>query len=289
MLGTLSTAGFVFLQAETPAAPEKKAVQHSIVSKGQQQPDGQDEGQSAKATEAHSSATQENLKIQRELANYTYWLAAATILLVVVGILQFILLIRQEGILHGALKEIHAQAEQMEIQTGVLERSVAAAEKNANSLINAERGWVLAELSWFDDGAKRMEEKIYSTIGTNDVKCAVAWIKLTCRNEGRSPVWIDNVYARMDCIVRSEARVFNRLECGNFGPIAPIGAGANVYRGLDLESGNAINEGGFLSIYVIIAYHDIFGAERETTIGYSIDLAGDLLRQSGLPVVFRNT
>jgi hypothetical protein len=211
------------------------------------------------------------------------------VLLVVVGILQFVLLIRQERILHGALKEIQAQANQMEIQTGVLERSVAAAEKSANSLVNSERGWVLAELSWFDEGVMRLEEKTYDSNGAFAVKCAAAWIKLTCRNEGRSPVWIDNVYARLDCISSgSQVKAYNRLECGNHGPMAPIGARGDASLGLDLESSDPIKEGSFLSIYVIIVYHDIFGVDHETTIGYSID-AGNLVRQNGLQVVFKNT
>jgi hypothetical protein len=132
MFGTLATAGFVVLRAETPAATENRAAQQNSGS-NVQQADAQHEGQNVRVAEIRSTETQEDLKIQRELANYTWWLAAATVLLVVVGAGQVLLLIRQERILHGALNEIHSQAEQMKIHTGILERSVDAAQKSADA------------------------------------------------------------------------------------------------------------------------------------------------------------
>jgi hypothetical protein len=40
---------------------------------------------------------------------------------------------------------------------------------------------------------------------------------------------------------------------------------------------------------VIIEYHDIFGKQRETTIGYSVVLPSNLYRQNGSPNRNRNT
>jgi hypothetical protein len=134
LLGTVATAGLLFLRAETPAATEMRAAQQNSGS-NVQQADAQHQSQNVRMAEIRSTETQEDLKIQRELANYTWWLAAATVLLVVVGAGQVLLLFRQERILHGALNEIHAQAEQMTFQTGVLEKSVAAAQKSADAAV----------------------------------------------------------------------------------------------------------------------------------------------------------
>lgn len=70
--------------------------------------------------------------------------------------------------------------------------------------------------------------------------------KLTCRNEGRSPAWIDSV--------RGYAEIVN----------------------------NAL-------VYVVVEYRDIFENKRTTSLGYSVDVDGNIYRQEALPERIRNT
>jgi hypothetical protein len=114
-------------------------------------------------------------------------------------------------------------------------------------------------------------------------------VKLTCKNEGRSPAWIDCVYARADIVSdRSDIRAYDCAGCSNFGLMEPIAVGRENSRVLSLDCEGYVEEGQFISIYVIVSYHDIFGLPRKTTMGYSL-VSGELYRQNGAPDRNRNT
>jgi hypothetical protein len=166
--------------------------------------------------------------------------------------------------------------EAAEVAANAARDSAAAAKANTEALINSERAWILAGLGWFDGSASR--------VGEDELGCTTANIKLICKNEGRSPAWIDHVYGRVDVAAsRSDIREYSKQECGNFGLMEPIGAGAEKCRCLDLHCDGTIKDKEILSVFVIIEYHDIFGKPRETTIGYSIDSTSNLYRQNGSP------
>jgi hypothetical protein len=114
-------------------------------------------------------------------------------------------------------------------------------------------------------------------------------VKLSYKNEGRSPAWIDYVYARADMVAKaSDIETYAREECQSFGPMEPIGVSGAKDRGLSLDCDGYLEDGKFISISVIVAYHDIFGVPRMTTMGYSL-ISGQLYRQEALPERNQNT
>jgi hypothetical protein len=177
-------------------------------------------------------------------------------------------------------------------QTSILKASVDAAEKNADAardsaltariaaeaVQNSERAWVLAELGWIM-GVMQVHSRTGNGQETGTTEISV---KLTCKNEGRSPAWIDDVHVRADILSgRSELRNYLAHECGHFGPLAPIGPGNEISKMLHLSCDGIHTTDNYLSVYVLIEYHDIFELPRETRIGYSIEANKHLVRQMG--------
>jgi len=221
---------------------------------------------------------------------------AANWALFVAALLTLIFLAWQAWETRRAAQATQKSAVIVEEQSSILEKSVAIAEKaadaarssaetakeNTKALINAERAWILAELGWYDEPASR--------VGVDELGCTAVNIRLICKNEGRSPAWIDHVYGCVDIASsRSDIKENGREECGNFGLMEPVGAGEEKCRCLDLHCDGTIKCEEFLSVFVIIEYHDIFGRQRETTIGYSIVPPSNLYRQNGSPNRNRNT
>jgi hypothetical protein len=165
-----------------------------------------------------------------------------------------------------------------------------AAKANTEALVNSERAWILAQLGWFEGNAPRITIETLGESSQGEVQAAVVNLKLTCRNEGKSPAWIDHVYARIDIASgRADVKEYDKRSCGNYGSMGPIGAGQERYRCLDLRSDGLLKQGDFFSAYAVIEYHDIFGMQRETTIGYSVDSGGGIYPQVGVPGRNRNT
>ncbi len=68
----------------------------------------------------------------------------------------------------------------------------------------------------------------------------------------------------------------------------PIGPDAEGFTMLELHCAGCRTNDEFLSLYVIIEYHDIFNIKRLTTVGYTIQ-NNMIFRQEGLPDRNRNT
>lgn len=175
-------------------------------------------------------------------------------------------------------------------QTKATQLAAQAAADSATALVNAERGWVLARLEWCDAPIFHTQIEGGQTMIN---------VKLVCKNEGDCPVWIEHVCARAD-IGGSDAAisVFKRSECGNHGPLKPLGSGKKAFKNLFLDCDGVVDEGsserGHISVFVLIEYRDIFCKDpskppRETTIGYSVVPPGQLTRQNGLPYRNQNT
>jgi hypothetical protein len=184
-------------------------------------------------------------------------------------------------------KEVLAQLQAAEKQIEVAEKNAAAAKATAESVVNAERAWVFAELSWWEKSDLRIvhgtsQVKSGPVIDTTSVN-----LKLTCRNEGRTPAWIDNVYGHLE-IITGEFKAPNRTDGRNFGPMGPLGAGKQQAHGLDLTCPGYKYEAS-LAVYVVIEYRDIFGVKRETSLGHAIDSHGNIYRQDALSDRNKNT
>ena len=166
-----------------------------------------------------------------------------------------------------------------------------AARLNAQALIDAERAWVMAELSAYGDSLRTLVGEGYETGHGLYQSISVENVKLTLRNQGKTPAWIENVRAQVDIVDSTSVRNEPVLRGGTQGSMEPLGAGEERSRSLELVCDGRREGDQFLSIYVVITYRDIFGRSHETTLGYSVTSIsnGQLLRQQALPHRNRNT
>jgi hypothetical protein len=207
----------------------------------------------------------------------------------------------QRSVMAGQLREMQSAGaqtasliEQAIQQVSALKTAAHAAEDNArvakasaDALVNSERAWVMAELGWYDrlnvaEGTSR--EGGCTTYET------VVCMKLTCRNDGRTPAWIDSVRGCLeitDGVSLTDAPPEQLLRSLS-GPIGALAGGKEKSCSIALVCSGHRKKGEFLSVYTLIEYRDILGHARTTTIGYSIDTSGTY-RQDGLPNRNRNT
>src|SRR6266478_4002420 len=64
---------------------------------------------------------------------------------------------------------------------------------------NAERAWVMTELEWPDTSRLRVVTGTSSRKDEETVESTSVEVRLVCKNEGRSPAWVDKIqgYAEM--------------------------------------------------------------------------------------------
>ena len=194
------------------------------------------------------------------------------------------------------LKAISKQAELMDGQLGEMKaagtqvaQQVILTTKQVEYIVNTERAWVMGELGWYE----KVGPNVKVSTATGEER-TTAYIKLTCRNQGKSPAWIDHVYGALSIVHNrstiEEMGADDRDNFGDNGRIGPLGAGEERSTSVYLTCSGSTKDKEFLSAYVIVEYRDIFGIKRETFLGYSI-IPPDwsLGRQDGLPNRNRNT
>ena len=186
--------------------------------------------------------------------------------------------------------EMLAQLKATEKQIEASEKNAAAAKTTAESIVNAERAWVMADLDWWDNGLRVSSGTSHAREGGR-VDSTTANLKLACKNEGRSPAWIENI--------RGYIEVFSTVATltepsphamQSFGPMGPLGPGQSHSRSFQLTCLSPLGKNESLSVYAVIDYRDIFGTKRETLLGYSIAASNfQIHRQDTLPERNRNT
>jgi len=147
---------------------------------------------------------------------------------------------------------------------------------------NAERAWLLTELAWGTGNLK-------VALGTSKerdkptVEHTTVTVMLTCRNEGRSPAFVDKIAGYVEIVdsVRNLTPLANHkmAEVTPLGPIAPNKSGA---RSLQFSCTGQVTNEQLLSIFVTVEYRDIFEQRRYTNCGYTVT-DFNLYRQDGLP------
>jgi hypothetical protein len=163
----------------------------------------------------------------------------------------------------------HADHKQTIAQMKIAQEQAAASQAMTQSTINSERAWVLGSLGGDTTGSTHVVEGTSTTHGEHSISTS-ARIMLTYKNEGRTPAWVDNIYADMEIVAKRadvagpDARKGVRI----FGTMGPLGAGRSGMRVLDLTCLGHRKEDEALSIYVLIQYRDIFNITRETHLGY---------------------
>jgi hypothetical protein len=169
-------------------------------------------------------------------------------------------------------------------------KSSEAALLNARALLNAERAWVMAELDVYGASVAIVEtQSRLDGEGPFEVT-RVNHVKLTCKNQGRSPAWIEEVYAQVHIVNATTVETEPELK-RKHGPMDPLGPGGEKSRSLEFVCrGRRQTPDDFLSIFVVVVYRDIFNQRRETSLGYSLRYDDRLMaRQFGIPGRNRNT
>ncbi len=149
----------------------------------------------------------------------------------------------------------------------------------AEALINSERAWVMADVEW--DTSKWADRKahVIEGSGTGGDSTGI-YVVLTCRNEGRSPAWIEEKRAKFEIVeVLPEKPDLTSAEFIQAGP-EPIGIGkalphTNHISWQAIGTGHE-SLGKVMVVYGVVKYRDIFDRVRETTFGYRITPAGSL-------------
>jgi hypothetical protein len=184
----------------------------------------------------------------------------------------------------------HADHKQTIAQMKIAQEQAATSQAVAQSTINAERAWVLADLG-VDASESLHVVQHTSTTRDGNIESMGAQIMLTCKNEGRTPAWIDAIYAHME-IVAQHSHVNgpgNRSDGRTLETMGPLGAGKTGLRLLDLTCAGRQKESDVLSVYVLVQYRDIFDVKRETHLGYSIFDSKNIYQQQNAPERNRNT
>lgn len=183
-------------------------------------------------------------------------------------------------------KEAKERGEETAEQLRLLNHQIGIARDQVRASQNSERAWILATLSFWPQGQLNL---VHSTSGGNagdpPIETTELTLKLTCTNEGRSPAFITKISGYSETLegVHEMAPVGSR-PFKDFPSVGPIGPGKELLRSLQLTSeGHAKHLKNVLSVYVVIEYTDIFGNNRETTLGYTVDPGGAVYRQDTMP------
>ena len=133
-----------------------------------------------------------------------------------------------------------------------------------------ERGWVMPKLERYQAGPLLMETT------NNEGATTTAWFFLNLKNQGRSPVWVKSLQARM-VLQEVVEQLPNKVELSaddtkNWYP-PPFAEGGEEGTPLQLTTKGGAGSGCFVA-YGKITYLDIFRRERFSTFGYVIFPAG---------------
>jgi hypothetical protein len=236
-----SAIAAVILTAQNSTAPDSRSQRGSAAPA--------EPSQSVKVTELPP------ISVAKDWSDQAYWLF--TLFLVAVGGLQVFLL-------WGNLRAIERQAMQMERQTGILEKSVILAEKNADTarqniemFVNRERGHLRVELmplQWPPAGTLRVTYRVTLHGATE------AYITSSCARVeiADSPEPKDDGQWWPAMSIPQVITPDNRTQEAQVQGIFPRS-------NLDQSDIDAIDAGKrFIHFRGFVKYNDVFGAERWT-------------------------
>jgi hypothetical protein len=158
-------------------------------------------------------------------------------------------------------------------------------QSSVQSVVNAERAWIMAELGWHTHKLKpgpilgAREDPVKGTVLSTSVG-----IQLKCRNEGRTPGWIYEIRGHMEIFstgTELSTVPLEKLE-GIGGFVGPIGSGATREGYVEFSCPDHLKRPQYLSLYVVVRYHDIFSIKHETRLSYAIDNDNNIYRQDAL-------
>jgi hypothetical protein len=148
-----------------------------------------------------------------------------------------------------------------------------------------ERAWITANLDWFEKGRLR----IANNDSTETGESVAITLKLTCKNRGRSLARIENILGRMDLGSKAIRGRPNESSLFQIGEMDAIQADSESFAGVHFTCEGKHTQGLSLFVYVLIKYRDIFGKDRETSLGYVVSDAQNVYRQTAIPERNTNT
>jgi hypothetical protein len=147
---------------------------------------------------------------------------------------------------------------------------------------NAERAWVMTELEWSEQDRLKVVTGTSSRRGEESVETTTVIVKLVCRNDGRSPAWVDKVQGYCE-IVQGKIKDLSSPvghPANPFLPVGPVSPGNRKESILHLEAPGHLKGDQLLSLFVLVEYRDIFEKIRYTTCGFTV--SGDYLTRQDL-------
>jgi hypothetical protein len=168
-------------------------------------------------------------------------------------------------------------------------KAADAAQKSANALMNSERAWVMVDIEWTPGYPTRMR-----AVTERDVRTALS-VRLTCRNEGKTPAWITQKKACIQVVKELPAIPdFSSMDVIQTEP-EPLGVVRSLGKARDFaltgdgwQSGTE-DDGTMTVIYGIITYRDAFSDSRTTTFGWRITLGNEFETLGFYPEYNKNT
>jgi hypothetical protein len=154
-------------------------------------------------------------------------------------------------------------------------------QSSVQSVVNTERAWIMAELdshSYAGPVLGASQDPVKGAVQTTNVG-----IQLKCKNEGRTPGWIYEIRGHMEIVSTDKVLTEppENLE-GINGFVGPIGSGGKIEGYVEFNCLGHLRRPQYLSLYVVVRYHDIFSKKRETHVSYVIDTNNDIYRQDAL-------
>lgn len=148
---------------------------------------------------------------------------------------------------------------------------------------NAERAWVLTELEWPKSNSLKVVLGSSTQGGGPKEEHTTVSVMLLCKNEGRSPAFVDKIRVHGDIVGNiRDLPTPDRHPSEQVDPIGPLAPGKSAMRFVRITCPGHLEKDQLFSISVVVEYRDIFNNERLTTCGYTI-YDFNLYRQDSIP------
>jgi hypothetical protein len=243
------------------------------------------------------------------------YVALAAVLAVIVGVLQFAALCgqiyiyrrqakimahqakemtRQRLTMRGQLEAMRGQLGEMVAQTSQLKESVGvaresadaarksadAAKASADALKGIERAWIIVTL----EARGRTSDGGYTAIQIQGSELSMTAVTIVCQNEGRSPAWLIDVWARFDVVDAPPSEpALTAQDALDWSHSEPILVGKWAAYGWTATCQRRWDSGKVAVLYGIVSYRDVFGDRRSTSFGYEIAANGGFGRMTKYP------
>jgi hypothetical protein len=155
--------------------------------------------------------------------------------------------------------------------------TLKAIERQGEIMINIERAWVMVEVEPVPGAGPICDGEVE----VRDIRAGNTTYnaRITCKNDGKSPAWITEKFARLDIVADiPEIPDWQRIEPikGELEPLSAKEVGKP--RDESLTCKRPREDGKTVILYGVVNYRDIFGCKRTTSFGYKVRDDGVLKR-----------